>query len=341
MKTYEKVLITGGAGFLGSHLCKTFLEYGSQVTTLDNLTTGQTKNIDFLSTYKKFSFIKHDIINPINLDADLILNFACPASPPKYQNDPIQTIKTNILGSINMLELAKKNNCRILQASTSEIYGNPSEHPQTESYCGYVNPIGIRSCYDEGKRCAETLFFDYARQHKLDIKVIRIFNTYGSNMCPDDGRVVSNFIVQALKNKPITIYGNGSQTRSLCYVTDLIDGIIKMAHSASSIQGPINLGNTNELSMNKLAEIIISLTKSTSKIVYKNLPKDDPLKRKPNTSLAKQLLQWESNTSITSGLQQTISYFKALIKQGELCNEKNSSNRRRICRSSYRSLPLS
>ena len=289
----KKILVTGGAGFLGGNLCHKLIELGYHVTALDNLSTGRIENILDLKQNKNFKFIKHDIINPINLEVDWIFNLACPASPPAYQADPIQTIKTNFIGTLNMLELARKNNARILQASTSEVYGDPEEHPQKESYVGHVNPIGIRSCYDEGKRAAESLMFDYHRMYNLDIKVIRIFNTYGPGMDPQDGRVVSNFIIQALKNESITIYGDGKQTRSFCYVDDLINGIIKMMESNSGIIGPINLGNQNEFTLLELSDLVLKLTGSKSNSIFKPLPQDDPKKRKPDITLAKNLLNWE------------------------------------------------
>jgi UDP-glucuronate decarboxylase len=312
----KKILVTGGAGFLGSHLCATLLGQGHHVTALDNLSTGQLKNIQALRSHKNFVFIQHDIINPIELSQkiDWIFNFACPASPPHYQADPIQTTKTSVLGALTMLELAKKNNARIMQASTSEVYGDPKLHPQVESYQGNVNPIGPRACYDEGKRCAESLFFDYYRMHKLDIKVIRIFNTYGPNMDPKDGRVVSNFIMQALRNEPITMYGDGRQTRSFCYVDDLITGIMLTMQTGSSFQGPINLGNPDEFNLLELATEIITLTGSASKIIFKPLPQDDPTRRKPDISLAKSTLHWEPKIGLRDGLQKTIRYFAELIE---------------------------
>lgn len=313
MANLKKVLVTGGAGFLGSNLCEKLFDLNYYVIALDNLSTGRPDNINKFS--KNFEFINHDIINPIDLEnIDLIFNLACPASPPRYQADPIKTTKTSVLGSINMLELARKNNAKILQASTSEVYGDPDVHPQIESYRGNVNPVGIRACYDEGKRCAESLFFDYKRVYNLKIKVIRIFNTYGPNMDPEDGRVVSNFIMQALQNKPITIYGDGTQTRSFCYVDDLISGIIKFMDSSDNIIGPVNLGNPVEYNLLELADLIIKLTKSSSKIIFKKLPEDDPIKRKPDITLAKNLLNWEPKFDLTNGLLNTIEYFKKFIK---------------------------
>ena len=310
----KKILVTGGAGFIGSHLCKKLIEQGNDVICIDNYFTGTKENIAELFRNPYFEAIRHDICFPLYVEVDEIYNLACPASPIHYQHDPVQTTKTTVHGAINMLGLAKRVNARILQASTSEVYGDPAEHPQKEDYWGNVNPIGPRSCYDEGKRCAETLFFDYQRQHDLDIKVIRIFNTYGPNMHPNDGRVVSNFIVQALTNQDITVYGNGEQTRSFCYVDDLIDGMIKMMSSAKGIYGPTNLGNPIEYKIIELAEMIIKLTNSKSKIINKNLPTDDPVRRKPDISKAKKDINWEPNIDVTDGLKKTIDYFKKQIK---------------------------
>ena len=310
----KKILVTGGAGFIGSHLCKKLIEQGNDVICIDNYFTGTKENIAGLLNNPYFEAIRHDICFPLYVEVDEIYNLACPASPIHYQHDPVQTTKTTVHGAINMLGLAKRVNARILQASTSEVYGDPAEHPQKEDYWGNVNPIGPRSCYDEGKRCAETLFFDYQRQHDLDIKVIRIFNTYGPNMHPNDGRVVSNFIVQALTNQDITVYGNGEQTRSFCYVDDLIDGMIKMMSSAKGIYGPTNLGNPIEYKIIELAEMIIKLTNSKSKIINKNLPTDDPVRRKPDISKAKKDINWEPNIDVTDGLKKTIDYFKKQIK---------------------------
>ena len=310
----KKILVTGGAGFIGSHLCKKLIEQGNDVICIDNYFTGTKENIAELFNNPYFEAIRHDICFPLYVEVDEIYNLACPASPIHYQHDPVQTTKTTVHGAINMLGLAKRVNARILQASTSEVYGDPAEHPQKEDYWGNVNPIGPRSCYDEGKRCAETLFFDYQRQHDLDIKVIRIFNTYGPNMHPNDGRVVSNFIVQALTNQDITVYGNGEQTRSFCYVDDLIDGMIKMMSSAKGIYGPTNLGNPIEYKIIELAEMIIKLTNSKSKIINKNLPTDDPVRRKPDVSRAKKDINWEPNIDVTDGLKKTIDYFKKQIK---------------------------
>ena len=308
----SKVLVTGGAGFLGSHLCDRLLTDGHTVICIDNLQTGSEKNISHLAGRKDFTFIKHDVIEPIDLEVDRIFNLACPASPPHYQADPVRTAKTSVFGAINMLELAKKNNARILQASTSEVYGNPLVHPQPENYLGNVNPDGIRSCYDEGKRMAETLFFDYHRQYGVDIRVIRIFNTYGPRMNPEDGRVVSNFIVQALKGEDITIYGDGNQTRSFCYVDDLIEGMVRMMN-CEGFTGPVNLGNPGEFTMLELAEQVLELTGSHSKLVFMPLPGDDPAKRKPVIDLAKEKLGWEPKTALKEGLKKTIAYFEKII----------------------------
>lgn len=307
------ILITGGAGFLGSHLCDALIEKGHDILCVDNFFTGNKSNISHLLTNPNFTLIRHDVTFPLYVEVDQIYNLACPASPIHYQFDPVQTTKTSVHGAINMLGLAKRLKARILQASTSEVYGDPEIHPQPEEYWGRVNPIGIRSCYDEGKRCAETLFFDYWRQHKLEIKVMRIFNTYGPRMHPNDGRVVSNFIVQALNNKPITIYGDGSQTRSFCYVDDLITGMIKLMESHKSITGPINMGNPSEFTMIELAELVIKLTSSRSKIKFKPLPEDDPKQRQPNISLAKSKLNWSPKVSLEEGLNKTIIYFKNLL----------------------------
>ena len=310
----KKILVTGGAGFIGSHLCKKLVETGNDVLSIDNYFTGTKRNISNLFKSHYFEALRHDICFPLYVEVDQIYNLACPASPIHYQHDPVQTTKTTVHGAINMLGLAKRINARILQASTSEVYGDPSVHPQTEDYWGNVNPIGPRSCYDEGKRCAETLFFDYHRQHKLDIKVVRIFNTYGPNMHPNDGRVVSNFIMQALTNQDITVYGNGEQTRSFCYIDDLIEGMSKMMDSGKENIGPINLGNPVEFKIIDLAKLIIQLTNSKSKIINKNLPIDDPIRRKPDISLAKKILDWEPKTEVTDGLKETIDYFKLQLK---------------------------
>ena len=310
----HKSLISGGAGFLGSHLCDELIKRGHDVLCVDNFFTGNKNNVSHLISSSKFELIRHDVTFPLYVEVDQIYNLACPASPIHYQYDPVQTTKTSVHGAINMLGLAKRTGARILQASTSEVYGDPEVHPQTEDYWGRVNPIGIRSCYDEGKRCAETLFFDYFRQHHLEIKVMRIFNTYGPRMHPNDGRVVSNFIVQALQNKPITIYGDGSQTRSFCYVSDLIEGMIKFMESDKTITGPINIGNPNEFTMLELAELILKLTSSQSKIIFKSLPEDDPKQRQPDISLAKDKLGWEPKIKLEDGLNETIKYFRGLLK---------------------------
>lgn len=306
----KRVLVTGGAGFLGSHLCERLLKEGCDVLCLDNFFTGRKENIIHLMDNHRFEIIRHDIIEPILLEIDEIYNLACPASPIHYQYNPVATIQTCVLGAINMLGLAKRTGARILQASTSEIYGDPNVHPQTENYWGNVNPIGVRSCYDEGKRCAETLFFDYYRQHNLDIKVVRIFNTYGPKMRSDDGRVVSNFIVQALKNEDITIYGDGTQTRSFCYVNDLIEGFIRFMKTEKGFTGPMNLGNPGEFTMLELAEKVIKIVGSKSKIVFRPLPSDDPKQRKPDITLAKTKLDWKPAIPLDEGLVKTIEYFK-------------------------------
>src|SRR5687768_6301009 len=294
----KRVIVTGGAGFLGSHLIDRLLDQGHEVLCVDNLFTGAKENIDHLHGHPRFEFMRHDICHPLYVEADEIYNLACPASPIHYQHDPVQTTKTSVHGAINMLGLAKRLKCRIFQASTSEVYGDPAVHPQTEAYWGNVNPTGLRSCYDEGKRCAETLFFDYWRQHRLEIKVARIFNTYGPRMHPNDGRVVSNFIRQALRNEPITLYGDGLQTRSFCYVDDLISGFIKLMESPEEITGPINLGNPTEFTMRELAELVIKETGSRSKFVHEPLPQDDPKMRRPNISLAQTKLGWEPTTDL-------------------------------------------
>jgi UDP-glucuronate decarboxylase len=309
----KRILVTGGAGFLGSHLCEKLLDQGNDVICVDNLFTGSKDNIRHLMDNNYFEFIRHDVTQPLYVEVDQIYNLACPASPIHYQHDPIATGKTSIMGALNTLGLAKRCNARILQASTSEVYGDPEVHPQPETYRGCVNPIGPRSCYDEGKRMAETLFFDYNRQHGVDIKVIRIFNTYGPRMSAHDGRVVSNFIVQALNNEDITIYGDGKQTRSFCYVDDLIDGMIKMMNSREGFTGPVNIGNPGEFTMLELAELVIKLAGSDSKIVYKPLPQDDPMQRRPVIDLAKKELDWEPTISLEEGLARTIEYFRILL----------------------------
>lgn len=310
----KRILITGGAGFIGSHLSKKLLDEGNEVLCVDNFFTGRRKNIHKLLDNKNFEILRHDVTSPLFVEVDEIYNLACPASPIHYQFDPIQTTKTSVHGAINMLGLAKRLKVRILQASTSEVYGDPEVHPQTEEYWGRVNPIGIRSCYDEGKRCAETLFFDYYRQTKLDIRVVRIFNTYGPNMNPEDGRVVSNFIVQALRNEDITIYGDGSQTRSFQYVDDLVDGMVKMMNNNKDFVGPVNIGNPDEFTIKELAEVILELiAESKSKIIYKDLPVDDPKQRQPNIDLAKKQLDWEPKIALKKGLIPTIKYFREEI----------------------------
>ncbi len=306
----KRVLITGGAGFIGSHLCEKLLAQGNEVICLDNLFTGRKDNIRHLMSDPRFEFIRHDVLDPVYVECDQIYNLACPASPIHYQYDPIKTAKTSVIGALHVLGLAKRCHARVLQASTSEVYGDPQVHPQPESYRGCVNPHGIRSCYDEGKRMAETLFFDYHRQHNVDIKVIRIFNTYGPRMRSDDGRVVSNFIVQALKNEDITIYGDGKQTRSFCYVDDLVEGMIRMMNSRDEFHGPVNLGNPGEFTMLQLAELIIKLTDSKSNLVFRPLPSDDPLQRKPVIDLAKKELDWQPTIPLEEGLKKTIEYFK-------------------------------
>lgn len=306
----KKVLVTGGAGFLGSHLCERLLDAGNDVLCVDNFYTGSKQNIAHLMANPCFEVMRHDVTYPLYVEVDEIYNLACPASPVHYQFDPVQTTKTSVLGALNMLGLARRLKARILQASTSEVYGDPEVHPQLESYWGKVNPIGIRSCYDEGKRCAETLFFDYWRQHQLDIKVVRIFNTYGPRMDPNDGRVVSNFIVQALKGQDITIYGDGTQTRSFCYVDDLVEVIIRMMASPSEFTGPVNIGNPGEFTMLELAEKVIALTGSKSRLVFQSLPSDDPRQRQPDISLAKKHLGWEPKINLENGLKETIRYFQ-------------------------------
>jgi UDP-glucuronate decarboxylase len=310
----KRILVTGGAGFLGSHLIDRLLADGNEVVCADNLFTGNKRNIAHLHGNPAFEFIRHDVTFPLYLEVDQIYNLACPASPIHYQHDPVQTTKTSVHGAINMLGLAKRLRARIFQASTSEVYGDPTVHPQTEGYWGNVNPIGMRSCYDEGKRCAETLFFDYFRQHRLDIKVARIFNTYGPRMHPNDGRVVSNFIVQALKNEPITVFGDGSQTRSFCYVDDLIEGFVRLMDTPEGVTGPVNLGNPNEFTIAELAAKVIALTGSRSQIVAKPLPSDDPLQRQPDIGLARKHLDWAPRVQLDEGLARTIAYFDGLLK---------------------------
>jgi UDP-glucuronate decarboxylase len=312
----KRILVTGGAGFLGSQLCEKLLDQGHDVVCLDNFFTGAKRNVDHLRGRNNFELIRHDVTMPLFLEVDQIYNLACPASPVHYQYNPVKTIKTSVMGAINMLGLAKRVKARILQASTSEVYGDPVQHPQTEDYWGHVNPIGLRSCYDEGKRVAETLFFDYKRQNKVDIRVIRIFNTYGPKMHPHDGRVVSNFIVQALQGQDITIYGDGQQTRSFCYVSDLLEGMVRLMEHPDLV-GPVNIGNPNEFTIRELAEQVIELTGSKSKIIKLPLPSDDPKQRQPDISLAKEKLGWEPKVELREGLKKTIAYFDSLLKAGE------------------------
>ncbi len=309
----KRILVTGGAGFLGSHLCERLVEAGEEVICVDNFFTGDKRNIAHLLGRANFELIRHDVTFPLYMEVDEIYNLACPASPVHYQHDPVQTTKTSVHGAINMLGLAKRTGARILQASTSEVYGDPEVHPQPEGYWGRVNPVGPRSCYDEGKRCAETLFFDYRRQHGLQIKVARIFNTYGPRMHPDDGRVVSNFIVQALRGEPITLYGDGSQTRSFCYVDDLIEGLLRLMSSEPQTVGPINLGNPGEFTIRELAEKVLAQTGSKSQMIFKPLPEDDPLQRQPDIQRAAQLLDWQPFVALPQGLQETIGYFRELL----------------------------
>ena len=310
----KRVLVTGGAGFLGSHLIDRILARGDEVLCVDNLFTGSKANLDHLAAEPRFEFLRHDVCFPLYLEVDEIWNLACPASPIHYQHDPVQTTKTSVHGAINMLGLAKRLNCPIFQASTSEVYGDPTVHPQPESYWGNVNPIGIRSCYDEGKRCAETLFFDYHRQHGLQIKVARIFNTYGPRMNAADGRVVSNFIVQALQGEPITIYGEGEQTRSFCYVDDLIDGFLALMDTGPEVTGPVNIGTPREFTIRQLAEMVIEMTGSRSELVFEPLPQDDPPQRKPDISLAQEKLGWEPKVRLEEGLERTIAYFRRVVE---------------------------
>lgn len=324
-KKKKRVLVTGGAGFLGSHLSERLLKEGCEVLCLDNFYTGTRDNILHLMDSPYFEVLRHDICFPLHVEVDEIYNFACPASPLHYQADPIQTIKTSVLGALNLLGLAKRLHCKIFQASTSEIYGDPHSHPQKEDYWGNVNPIGYRSCYDEGKRCAETLFFDYKRRHLVPIKVARIFNTYGPRMHPNDGRVVSNFIVQALKNQPLTIYGDGLQTRSFCYVDDLIDATIRLMNAPDAISGPLNLGNPAEYRILDLAQEILRLTGSHSPIVHKSLPSDDPKQRRPDISRARELLDWQPRVLLEEGLKATIAYFEKALSQGESLSLRSSA----------------
>jgi len=315
MKTSDRkrILVTGGAGFVGSHLCDRLVSTGDDVVCVDNFYTGDKRNISHLLGQRNFELIRHDVTFPLYLEVDQIYNLACPASPVHYQHNPVQTTKTSVHGAINMLGLAKRTGARILQASTSEVYGDPEVHPQEESYWGRVNPVGIRSCYDEGKRCAETLFFDYWRQHGLEIKVARIFNTYGPRMHPDDGRVVSNFIVQALRKESLTIYGDGSQTRSFCFVDDLVEGLIRLMDSEADFTGPVNLGNPEEFSMLALADAVIRETGSSSTTIFKPLPEDDPMQRQPDISLAQEMLEWRPQVELREGLARTVTYFREVI----------------------------
>lgn len=315
MHLRKRILITGGAGFIGSHLCARLLKEGHDILCIDNFFTGSKDNLIPLLDNNHFELLRHDVTFPLYVEVDEIYNLACPASPIHYQHDPVQTTKTSVHGAINMLGLAKRTRAKIFQASTSEVYGDPKVHPQTEDYWGHVNPIGFRSCYDEGKRCAETLFFDYQRQHNLRIKVARIFNTYGPNMHPNDGRVVSNFIVQALKGQDITIYGSGEQSRSFCYIDDLVEGFIRFMNSADDITGPFNMGNPNEFTIRELAENVLALTHSKSKLIFKPLPQDDPQQRQPDIGLAKRHLGWEPKIQLKDGLTQTIAYFDQLLRR--------------------------
>ncbi|MAF06531.1 MAG: NAD-dependent dehydratase [Acidiferrobacteraceae bacterium] len=315
MSGCKRILVTGGAGFVGSHLCDRLVAAGDDVVCVDNFYTGDKRNISHLLEQRNFELIRHDVTFPLYLEVDQIYNLACPASPVHYQHDPVQTTKTSVHGAINMLGLAKRTGARILQASTSEVYGDPEVHPQEESYWGRVNPVGIRSCYDEGKRCAETLFFDYWRQHRLEIKVARIFNTYGPRMHPDDGRVVSNFIVQALRKEPLTIYGDGSQTRSFCFVDDLVEGLIRLMGSEADFTGPVNLGNPGEFSMLALADAVIRETGSSSATVFKPLPQDDPVQRQPDIGLAQKALDWRPEIELEEGLRKTVDYFRTIVSE--------------------------
>jgi len=314
MREGNSVLVTGGAGFLGSHLCERLLRERRDVVCVDNFFTGTRRNVEHLLGYRNFELLRHDVTFPLYVETDQIYNLACPASPVHYQHDPVQTTKTSVHGAINMLGLAKRLRARILQASTSEVYGDPEVHPQTESYWGRVNPIGIRSCYDEGKRCAETLFFDYWRQHRLEIKVVRIFNTYGPRMHPNDGRVVSNFIVQALKGRDITIYGDGQQTRSFCYVDDMIDALVRTMATPAEFTGPVNVGNPAEFTMLALAELVLNLVGGPSRLVFKPLPQDDPRQRQPEISLAREALGWAPKVALEDGLKETVAYFRDLLR---------------------------
>lgn len=313
MHTHKRILVTGGAGFIGSHLCERLIAQGAEVLCADNFFTGTRTNVAHLIAHPMFELVRHDVTFPLYVEVDEIYNLACPASPVHYQHDPVQTTKTSVHGAINMLGLAKRVKAKILQASTSEVYGDPTVHPQPEEYWGNVNPIGPRSCYDEGKRCAETLFFDYHRQHQLNIKVARIFNTYGPRMHPNDGRVVSNFIIQALKNEPITLYGDGSQSRAFCYVDDLVEGLMRLMNAEDAITGPMNLGNTGEFTIRELAELVIELTGSRSQIASRPLPQDDPRQRRPDITKAENILGWEPKVPLREGLEKTITYFNAVL----------------------------
>lgn len=317
-KEPNRILVTGGAGFLGSHLCRRLVDEDNEVICLDNFFTGHKRNIQDLLDHHGFELIRHDIVNPIFLEVDRIYNLACPASPIHYQYNPVKTIKTSVIGTSNMLGLAKRIRARVLQASTSEVYGNPQVHPQPEPYWGHVNPIGLRSCYDEGKRCAETLCFDYHRQNQVEIKVARIFNTYGPNMDIDDGRVISNFIIQALRNMPLTVFGDGSQTRSFCYVDDMVQGLITLMNSPGDFTGPVNLGNSEEITIKELAEQVLRLTGSSSTIDHLPLPADDPIQRQPDIALAKDKLDWQPTVSLDEGLNHTINYFRSLLSRGAM-----------------------
>jgi UDP-glucuronate decarboxylase len=333
MRVYNserRILVTGGAGFLGSHLCERLLAAGHQVLCVDNFFTGTKHNIEHLLDHAGFELMRHDVTFPLYVEVDQIYNLACPASPVHYQHDPVQTTKTSVHGAINMLGLAKRLRARIFQASTSEVYGDPDAHPQPESYWGKVNPIGVRSCYDEGKRCAETLFFDYHRQHAVDIRVARIFNTYGPRMHPNDGRVVSNFIVQALRGKPITIYGEGSQTRSFCYVDDLIEGLHRFMEAEPGTPGPMNIGNPGEFTIRQLAELVIELTGSRSTLAFAPLPSDDPLQRRPDITMARELIDWEPKVQLEEGLKKTIAFFDGLLsRQADRDRRRLLADRRR------------
>ena len=326
MHLEQRILVTGGSGFLGSNLCDRLLAEGANVICVDNFFSGARSNVEHLSGHKRFELIRHDVTFPLYIEVDQIYNLACPASPIHYQRDPVQTTKTSVHGAINMLGLAKRIRAKILQASTSEVYGDPSVHPQTEDYWGHVNPIGPRSCYDEGKRCAETLFFDYRRQHNLPIKVARIFNTYGPRMHPNDGRVVSNFIVQALLGRDITVYGEGAQTRSFCYVDDLIDGLMRLMASSDSVTGPINIGNPTEFTIMQLASLVVEMTGSRSRIVHRPMPQDDPRQRRPDISKAQDSLNWEPHTPLKEGLTRTIAYFERLLSDPDVRDQVTQSD---------------